>query len=110
MITTRWTIAVQVGALACALAISAEAAAGTIFGFIRENNQPVAKTRVVLTCDAVAAGTAITDDGGNYRITTARTGRCNVVVGDGRASGDVVLYTEPTQYNFDIKGGRLVRR
>jgi hypothetical protein len=107
---TRSTVVVQVSALACALGMSAEAAAATIYGFIHENNQPVARTEVVLKCGAGEAGKAITDERGNYRITAARTGRCDLVVGGNRASGGLVLYTEPTQYNFDIVGGRLLRR
>ena len=106
--TTRWTMAVQIGAVACALAVSTEAAAATIYGFIHENNQPVKKREVVLNCGGTEAARAVTDDHGNYRITTARTGRCNLVVG--AASGDVILYTEPTQYNFEISKAQLIRR
>ena len=105
---TRWTMAVQVGAFGCALAVSAEAAAATIYGFIQENNQPVVKKEVVLNCGGTEAARAVTDDRGNYRITTARTGRCILSVGS--ANGDVVLYAEPTQYNFAIIGQDLVRR
>lgn len=107
---TRWTVVVQMSALACALGISAEAAAATIYGFIHENNQPVVRKEVALKCGDVEAGKAITDERGNYRITATRTGRCDLVVDRDRASGGVVLYTEPTQYNFDIIGGRLIRR
>ena len=108
---TRWTVVVQMSALACALGISAEAAAATIYGFIHENDQPVVRKEVVLKCGGdVETGKATTDQRGNYRITAARTGRCDLVVDRDRASGGVILYTEPTQYNFDIKGGRLIRR
>jgi len=106
--TTRLTMAVQIGAFACALAVSAEAAAATIYGFIHENNQPVVKKELVLKCGDIEAAKAITDERGNYRITTARTGRCILTVGG--ASGDVILYTEPTQYNFEISKAQLIRR
>jgi hypothetical protein len=105
---TRWTMAVQVGAFVCALAISAEAAAATIYGFIQENNQPVRRREVVLNCGGKEAARAVTDDRGNYRITTGRTGRCTLVVNS--VSSGVVLYTEPTQYNFEIRGAQLIRR
>ncbi len=105
---TRWTMAVQVGVFVCVLAVSAEAAAATIYGFIQENNQPVKTKEVVLKCGGTEAARAVTDDRGNYRITTPRTGRCILVVGG--ASGDVVLYTEPTQYNFEIIKAQLIRR
>ncbi len=105
---TRWITALQAGAFVCALAISVEAAAATIYGFIRENNQPVKTKEVVLNCGGTEAARALTDDRGNYRITTAHTGRCLLVVGG--ASGDVVLYTEPTQYNFEIIKTQLIRR
>jgi hypothetical protein len=105
---TKWTTAVQVGVLVCVLAVSAEAAAATIYGFIQENNQPVRAKEVVLNCGGTEAARAITDDRGNYRITTGRTGRCILVVGG--ASGEVVLYNEPTQYNFEIIRGQLIRR
>jgi hypothetical protein len=108
--TTRWTMAVQIGAVACALAVSAEAGAATIYGFIHENNQPVVKKELVLKCGEIEAAKALTDERGNYRITTAHTGRCNLVIDRDRASGEVVLYAEPTQYNFDIIGRRLIRR
>ena len=105
---TKWTMTVQVGAFICALAVSAEAAAATIYGFIQENNQPVKTTEVVLNCGGAEAARAVTDHRGNYRITTARTGHCILVVRG--ASGDVVLYPAPTQYNFEITKGQLIRR
>ena len=105
---TRWTMAVQAGAIACVLAVATEAAAATIFGFIQQNNHPVVNTPVVLSCGGTEAAKVVIDDRGNYRITTARTGRCNLLV-DG-ASGDVVLYTEPTRYDFEIRGKLLFRR
>jgi hypothetical protein len=106
--TTSWTTAIQVGTVACVLAVAAEAAAATIFGFIHETNRPVVGRDVILNCSGVEAGKDVTDERGNYRITSSRTGRCRLLVG--RASGDVVLYTEPTRYNFEIVGERLIRR
>ena len=105
---TRWTMAVQVGAVVCALAVSADATAATIYGSIQQDNRPVVNTLVSLRCDEAGAASAVTDDRGNYRITVARTGRCNLLVGG--ASGDVVLYTEPTRYDFEIRGNVLFRR
>jgi hypothetical protein len=91
-----------------ALLAAADAAAATIYGFIQQNNQPVRSSDVVLSCGGTDAGRAVTDERGNYRITTARGGRCLLYVGG--ASGEVVLYPEPTQYNFEIVRAQLVRR
>jgi len=104
----RWRMMIEIAAFVSAIAVPVEAAAATIYGFIQANNQPVRTQEVVLNCQGTQTAKAVTDDRGNYRITTTRTGRCNLVVGD--ASGDVVLYTEPTQYNFDIVNRQLIRR
>ena len=105
---TRWTTAIQVGTVACALAVTAEAAAATIYGFIQQDNRPVANGQLVLKCGGTEAARAVTDDRGNYRMSAARTGRCSLHLGN--ASGEVVLYAEPTRYDFEIRGPVLYRR
>src|SRR5262245_20264999 len=106
---TRWRIAIQVGAIVvCALAISAEARAATIYGVIQQENRPVANVQVVLRCGDTEAVRAVTDDRGNYRLMTERTGSCKLHVSG--ASGDVVLWAEPTRYDFEIRGNLLIRR
>jgi hypothetical protein len=103
----KWVSTVKAVIVAAALLVSGEAAAATIYGMIQQGNQPVRNAQVVLTCGAEEAKTT-TDDRGNYRITTPRTGSCKLQVGG--ASGEVTLYQDPTRYNFEMSGARLVRR
>ena len=104
----KWATIVKAVTVAAALLVSGEAAAATIYGMIQQGNQPVRNTPVVLICGGAEAARTNTDDRGNYRITTPRTGGCNLQVGV--ASGEVTLYQDPTRYNFEMLGARLVRR
>jgi hypothetical protein len=104
----RWTMMVGIGVVASVLAIPGAAAAATIYGIIQQGNQPVSNTQVVLACGGTEVARATTDDRGNYRLTVARTGRCDLQVGG--ASGQVNLYPDPTRYNFEMAGTRLIRR
>lgn len=104
----KWTTTVKAVTIAAALLVSGEAAAATIYGMIQQGNQPIRNTPVVLICGGAEVARSTTDDRGNYRITTPRTGSCNLQVGG--ASGEVTLYQDPTRYNFEISGARLIRR
>lgn len=104
----KWATTVKAATVAAALLVPGEAAAATIYGMIQQGNQPVRNTPVVLNCGGAEAGRTTTDDRGNYRITTPRTGSCNLQVGG--ASGEVTLYQDPTRYNFDVVGKGLNRR
>jgi hypothetical protein len=104
----RGTRMLKLATVASALAISAEADAASIYGIIQQGNQPVRNTPVILICDGTEAARATTDDRGRYRLTASRTGGCSLRVG--RASGEVILYQDPTRYNFDTVGTQLIRR
>ena len=88
-----------------------QAAAATIYGIIQAGNQPVANTPVSVACPG-ADGQATTDGRGTYRVTVARTGRCTLQVRG--ATAQVILYEEPTRYDFELQGAgaqaRLLRR
>jgi len=81
------------------LYIPSEVAAATIYGTIHQNNQPLRNTEVILDCGKGPVP-AKTDDRGTYRLTSNHTGRCNLRVGT--ANGEVVLYQDPTRYDFEI--------
>jgi hypothetical protein len=105
---SKFAMTAKTATVLAALLVSGEAAAATIYGMIQQGNQPVRNTPVVLNCGGAEAGRTTTDDRGNYRITTPRTGTCSLQVGG--ASGGVTLYQDPTRYNFDVVGTSLNRR
>jgi hypothetical protein len=88
--------------------VSVEATAATIYGLILRDSRPAINVQVILRCGDAEAAKAVTDDHGNYRLTAGRTGPCKLFANG--ASGDVVLYTEPTRYDFEIRGNTLARR
>jgi len=108
----RWAKTMQAAAVASALAVSGEAAAATIFGTIQQTtqqvNQPVANTQVVLSCGGREVADTQTDHRGTYRLTTDWTGRCELQIRG--VSAEVILYRDPTRYDFNIKGESLIRR
>src|SRR5215468_5820891 len=106
MASRAW--AVTIATVLWMLIFAAAAAAATIYGVIQQGNQPVRNAPVVLACGGTEVAQARTDDRGNYRLTAAQTGRCSLRVGG--ASGEVMLYQEPTRYNFEAEGPRLIRR
>jgi hypothetical protein len=89
------------------LYFSAAADAATIFGTLYRNNQPLRSTKVILSCGKNNADT-MTDDRGTYRLTITYVGRCNLRVDN--ASGDVILYRDPTRYDFEVTQSSLKRR
>ncbi|HEY2987456.1 MAG TPA: hypothetical protein VGL11_07005 [Candidatus Binatia bacterium] len=108
----KWTKTAKAAAVVFTLFIPAGVAAATIYGTISQGNQPVANAPVVLVCGGSEAAKATTDARGTYRLTTGKTGRCNLKIGVG--STDVILYQDPTRYDFEITGAgpqtRLNRR
>jgi hypothetical protein len=107
----RCTTIATAAALALVLAGAGQVAAATIFGIIQAGQQPVANTSVSVACPG-AEGRSTTDARGTYRLTVARTGRCTLQVRG--AAAPVILYEEPTRYDFELVGGgaqaRLMRR
>ena len=103
---------VTVAAIAFVLAVSGQVAAATIYGTIQASKQPVGNAPVSLACPGeTKPGT--TDARGTYRLTVGRPGqRCTFQVRG--ASAPVILYEEPTRYDFELAGGgaqpRLIRR
>jgi hypothetical protein len=91
------------------LVMAEPAAAATIYGIIREGGRPAGNAPVTLSCSG-AQTRANTDDRGTYRLTLARSGRCTLAVRD--VSAPVILYEDPTRYDFEIVGtpARLLRR
>lgn len=108
---TRWAIVVIASGLALALATAGHVAAATIYGTIREGDRPLENAKIELLC----AGKRVsqqTDARGTYRFTISQTGRCRLEIEGG--SAPVIVYDEPTRYDFEIRqeGGRrrLIRR
>jgi hypothetical protein len=97
--------------LVLVLAGAGQVAAATIYGIIQADKQPVANTPVSVACPG-AEGRTTTDGRGTYRLTVARTGRCTLQVRG--AAAQVILYEEPTRYDFELVGAgaqaRLTRR
>jgi hypothetical protein len=104
----------SVSMAALLLATASIARAGHIYGTIRENNQPVRRALVVLTCGAERAPDARTDDEGVYRVFAKGTGNCQLVLDPGgrNAPGPLYSYDRPTAYDFDLirEGGRWILR
>ena len=107
----------KTAAVASALLIAGEALAATIYGTIKQNNQPVKNnTPLVLSCGGSQAASTTTDERGNYRLTANRTGRCDLKVGEANnmSVGEVILFQDPTRYDFEVPSAgdktRLIRR
>ena len=107
---TRWAIVAAAVGLGLALAVG-DVEAATIYGTIRQGGRPLPAVEVELVCDGRRAA-GQTDSRGTYRFTVSRTGRCQLGVQG--ASAPVILYDEPTRYDFEVRreGGRqrLIRR
>lgn len=107
-----WPLSMTVAtALALALTVPAPGEAATIYGTIRQGGKPVANADVELAC-ARGRDSRRTDARGAYRFTINQAGRCVLrVLG---ASSPVILYEDPTRYDFDVRqeGGRsrLIRQ
>lgn len=107
----RWTMTVTVAAVGFVLAVSERVDAATIYGTIQSGSQPVTNAPVSLTCPGAEARPTNTDGRGTYRLTVGRTGRCTLQIRG--VSAQVILYEDPTRYDFEIVGGaqpRLIRR
>lgn len=102
-----------VQAVLTGIAAASTAAAGHVYGIIRENNRPIRNVEVSITCGK-ESGIGHTDQEGVYRLFLKATGNCQVVMEPRgrRASGFLYSYDRPTAYDFDLvrDGGRWVLR
>jgi len=107
----RWAVPLTATSIAFGLVLAAPASAATIYGIILEGGRPAGNAPVTLSCSG-AQTRANTDDRGTYRLTLARSGRCSLSVRG--VSAPVILYEDPTRYDFEIGGAagqqRLLRR
>jgi hypothetical protein len=107
---TLW-MALATMTLGLALALASEVSAATIYGTLQEGGQPLSNLKVDLQCQG-RRDSRQTDARGTYRFTVSWTGRCELSARGG--SSTVILYNEPTRYDFEIRqvGGRpsLIRR
>ncbi len=108
---TRWATVTTAMALGLALAIPGYVAAATIYGMIQQGGRPLADTGVELSCDGKRESRQ-TDARGAYRFTVSQTGRCQLHVQG--ASAPVIVYDDPTRYDFEVRqdggGPRLIRQ
>jgi hypothetical protein len=86
--------------LGLALALPSEVGAATIYGTMQEGGKPLADLRVDLQCEG-GRDSKQTDARGTYRFTVTWTGRCELKARGG--SSPVILYSEPTRYDFEIR-------
>ena len=108
---TLWVVLATAATLGLTLALPSEVGAATIYGMLEEAGRPLAGLQIDLQCEGGRDSTQ-TDARGTYRFTVGWTGRCEL-----RARGDsstVILYNEPTRYDFEIRQvdgrPRLIRR
>jgi len=108
---TRPAMAAAAAGFGLALVLPGQVAAATIYGTIQEAGRLVANVGVELLCDGTRESSQ-TDARGTYRFTVNRTGRCQLQVQGG--SAPIILYDEPTRYDFEIRREagrpRLIRR
>ncbi len=103
----RWAMTLTAVSVVSVLAVADPATAATIYGIILEGGRPAANAPVTLSCSGAQTRTN-TDGRGTYRLTLPRSGRCSLDVRG--ASAPVILYEDPTRYDFEIAGARLLRR
>jgi carboxypeptidase family protein len=87
--------------------------AGQIYGFIvKEDGTPLKGAEININCGgAPIRGTTAGD--GTYRINVPQQGPCKLTLPSkeyGGASANVVSYSNPSQYNFQLVGNQLQRR
>ena len=108
---TLWAALATAATLGLALALPSEVGAATIYGTMQEAGTPLADLRVDLQCEG-GRDSKQTDARGTYRFTVSWTGRCELKAGGG--TSPVILYNEPTRYDFEIRQvdgrPRLIRR
>jgi hypothetical protein len=107
----RWAVSMIIATALGVALVPGQVNAATIYGTIRQDGKPVAKARVELVCGASSVRSQ-TDVRGTYRFTVNQTGRCELQVQG--SSARVILYDEPTRYDFDVRqesdGRRLIRQ
>jgi len=99
-------------AVAAALVLGAgQALAATIYGSLTAGGQPLAGADLVLECGS-RGSQGKTDARGAFRFTVDATGTCELRVAG--ASAKVIVYKEPTRYDFEVRrsgsGASLVRK
>ncbi|MGH7307787.1 MAG: hypothetical protein ACREK6_03750 [Candidatus Rokuibacteriota bacterium] len=108
---TRRAMVVTTTGLGLVLTTAGPVAAATIYGTIQEGGRPLEKATVELSCDGKRQSQQ-TDARGTYRFTVSRTGRCQLHLQGG--SAPVIVYDEPTRYDFEVRQEdgrrRLIRR
>ena len=79
------------------------AAAGNVYGTLREGNKPRSGASVVMTCGKERVP-GKTDTEGVYRVFARATGACQLLVDlpGRRMSAPVYSFDRPTAYNFDV--------
>jgi hypothetical protein len=82
--------------------------AATIYGSVSENQLPAGNRPIQLLCPGQNPISGSTDARGSYRFTLSANGSC--IMRMGTAEAPVILSTNPTQYNFEVRNmnGRLV--
>jgi hypothetical protein len=97
--------------LGLALIVPSQVGAATIYGTMQEGGKPLGDLRVDLQCEG-ERDSKQTDARGTYRFTVSWIGRFELRARGG--SSPVVLYNEPTRYDFEIRQvdgrPRLIRR
>lgn len=86
------------------LAAAGPAAAATIYGSLTQGGQPLANAALELRCGNERPLPGTTDTRGSYRFTVGATGNCELLVQGALAR--VVVYPEPTRYDFDLRKGK----
>jgi len=97
------------------LLVVSAAAAGEIFGSIKENNKAVGKGIKVEVVTLKKTYTAETDSFGTYRLFVPEKGKCTLRVNFNKQTPtfDIFSYDKSTRYDFlieDVKGQYILRR
>jgi hypothetical protein len=102
----------HIGIVIAGMCACLPAAAGTIWGTIRENGVPLVNAQLVLSCPSGNAAPVTTDSTGSYRFTIGGEGTCQLQIQSGgrQTSTQVIVYSDPARYDFRFDGGRLVRQ
>lgn len=83
--------------------LSSTAVAGHIYGTLRQGGKPLPAGQKVELLQCGDVKPAQTDHNGAYRLFVKATGKCQLVVTfNGRYTGEVFSYPQPTAYDFDL--------
>jgi hypothetical protein len=77
--------------------------AGEIFGTLKKDGKPLAKTEISITQNGQVIGSAITDDKGYYSIQIKPVGKCTLTIkGYEGASFDVFSTNNSSEYTLTL--------